>query len=49
LTERLVYEAIKQKIGSEIPYGDYNSFIRLYENKLRLDGLRQSRASQPEQ
>ena len=48
LTERLVvYEEIRHKMGSEIPQEDYINFIRPYENKQRLDELRQSRAGRP--
>lgn len=41
LTERLVaLEEIRQKVGVEIPEDDYACFIRPYENKKRLDALR---------
>lgn len=43
LTERLVvYEEVKNRINAEIPDDDYLCFIRPYENKKRLDGLRSS-------
>jgi hypothetical protein len=41
LMERLVeYDEIKSRIDSEVPDDDYLCFIRPYENKKRLDGLR---------
>jgi hypothetical protein len=41
LTERIVtYEQVKNRICAEIPQDDYLRFIRPYENKKRLDGLR---------
>ena len=41
LTERLVvYEQVKDRVNAEIPEDDYICFIRPYENKKRLDGLR---------
>jgi hypothetical protein len=43
LTERLVvYEEVKNRINAEIPDDDHLCFIRPYENKKRLDGLRVS-------
>jgi len=43
LKERLVvYEQVKDRIGAEIPEDDRFCFIRPYENKQRLDGLRPS-------
>jgi hypothetical protein len=38
-----VYEDIKSGISLEIPDDDYQCFIRPYENKKRLDGIRESR------
>jgi hypothetical protein len=44
LRQRLVvYEEVKNRIGAEIPDDDYLCFIRPYENKKRLVGLRISR------
>jgi len=41
LTERLVdYEGVRKRVNAEIPEDDYLCFIRPYENKKRLDGLR---------
>jgi hypothetical protein len=41
LTQRLVvYEDIKQKAGGSIPEDDYQSFIRPYENKRRLEAFK---------
>ena len=43
LTERIVvFEEFKRKINSEIPGDEYHSFIQPYENKQRLDVLRNS-------
>jgi hypothetical protein len=43
LSGRLVaYDEVKKRIGVEIPEEDYNSFIRPYENRKRLDALRDS-------
>jgi hypothetical protein len=43
LKERLVvFEQVKQRIGADIPEDDYICFIKPYENKRRLDSLRQS-------
>jgi hypothetical protein len=43
LTERLVLrEEVAKRVGGEIPEDDYRCFIRPYENKLRLDVLRNS-------
>ncbi len=43
LKQRIVtYEEIKQKAGTEIPEDDYSSFIRPYENLIRLEELRKS-------
>lgn len=42
LTQRLVLlEEVKRRVGVEIPTDDYLCFIRPYENKRRLDTLRQ--------
>ena len=42
LTQRIViYEDIKGKVNAEIPEEDYLCFIRPYENKRRLDDLRE--------
>lgn len=44
LTERLVlYEQIRAQAGTDIPQGDYDCFIRPYENKRRLDAIRAAR------
>jgi len=41
LRERLVvYEELKKEMNEEIPEDDYLCFIKPYENKRRLDGLR---------
>lgn len=41
LAQRLVVlEEVKARISAEIPQDDYVCFIKPYENKLRLDGLR---------
>ena len=41
LTERLVvFEEVRNRVGKEIPEYDYLCFIRPYENKRRLNGLR---------
>jgi hypothetical protein len=41
LTERLVeFEAVKNRVGAEIPEDDYQCFIRPFENKRRLEALR---------
>ena len=41
LKQRLVvFEELEARIGSEIPQDDYVSFIKPYENKERLDALR---------
>jgi hypothetical protein len=43
LTQRLVVlEQVKQRVGAEIPEDDYVCFIQPYENKRRLDALRES-------
>ena len=43
LTERLVvYEEVKNRVNAEIPVDDYLCFIRPYENKRRLDSIRDS-------
>ena len=43
LTERLVvYEEVKNRFNTEIPMDDYLFFIRPYENKRRLDSIRDS-------
>jgi hypothetical protein len=42
LTRRLVVgEDIRQKAGGSVPEDDYQCFIRPYENKRRLEALRQ--------
>ena len=42
LAERLVeLEEVRRRVGAEIPEGDYLCFIRPYENRLRLDALRE--------
>ncbi len=42
LKERLVvYEEVRQRSGTEIPPDDYVSYIQPYENKLRLDKMRE--------
>jgi hypothetical protein len=42
LKERLVVlEELQARVGREIPPEDYQRFIRPYENKRRLDALRQ--------
>ena len=44
LTERIVvYEEVKNRANAEIPEDDYLCFIRPYENKQRLDSIRDSR------
>ena len=44
LKQRIVtYEGIKQKVAKEIPEEDYLCFIKPYENKKRLDALRETR------
>ena len=46
LKQRLVvFEQIKQRIGADISEDDYLCFIKPYENKLRLDALRESNRS----
>lgn len=40
----VVYEEIAKRVGAEIPQADYLRFIRPYENKRRLDGLRAAKA-----
>lgn len=41
LSERLVtFEEIQQRLKVEIPEDDYQSFIRPFENKRRLEALR---------
>ncbi len=46
LIERLVVlEQVKQRVGAEISEDDYVCFIQPYENKLRLDALRQNAAN----
>ncbi len=41
LQERLVeYEEVKQRLQRDIPEEDYRAFIQPYENKIRLDVLR---------
>ncbi len=43
LKERLVVlKQVKQRVGAEIPEDDYACFIQPYENKLRLDALREN-------
>jgi len=43
LTQRLVvYEDVKSRVNLEIPEEDYRCFIRPYENKKRLEALRNS-------
>ncbi len=43
LTERLVVlKQVKQRVGAKIPHDDYVCFIQPYENKLRLDALREN-------
>ena len=43
LRERLVvYEEVRDRVNAEIPEDDYLCFIRPYENKRRLDALRNS-------
>ena len=43
LRERLVvYEEVRDRVNAEIPEDDYLCFIRPYENKQRLDALRNS-------
>lgn len=43
LTQRLVeYQEVKDRISTVITEDDYLCFIRPYENKLRLEALRQS-------
>ena len=47
LTERLViFEEVQHRVGFEIPEQDYVRFIRPYENKRRLDGLRLARKTE---
>jgi len=47
LTQRLVvYKEIKDRLNNEIPDDDYLCFIQPYENKMRLEALRNS--SKPE-
>lgn len=42
LKERIVlYEEVKQSFGHDIPVDDYVCFIQPYENKQRLDELKQ--------
>jgi len=49
LNERLVvYEEIKNKVGVDIPEDDYRCFIQPYENKIRLDALRNKREEKPD-
>lgn len=44
LAERLViYEEVRENFGAEIPEGDYLLFIQPYENKKRLDAIRDGR------
>lgn len=44
LRQRLVqYEEMRASAGGEIPEDDYQSFIRPYENKRRLDARRAAR------
>lgn len=46
LNERLVvYEAVRDRIGVEIPEDDFQCFIRPFENKRRLEALRAVRAA----
>ncbi len=48
LTERLVMlEQVKQRVGAEISEDDYVCFIQPYENKLRLDALRENAKRKP--
>ena len=47
LTERLVVlKQVKQRVGANIPDDDYVCFIQPYENKRRLDTLRESKHPQ---
>jgi hypothetical protein len=47
LAERLVdYEQVRERAGALIPEGDYQCFIRPYENKRRMEALRVA-GSQP--
>jgi hypothetical protein len=42
LTQRLVvFEDIRQKAGGSVPEEDYQCFIRPYENKRRLEALKE--------
>jgi hypothetical protein len=46
LAQRLVtYEGIKERVAQEIPEDDHERFIKPYENKVRLDALRDSGTS----
>jgi hypothetical protein len=43
LKERLiVFEQVTQRVGANIPEDDYVCFIKPYENKRRLDVLREN-------
>ena len=46
LKQRLVvFEQVKRRIGTDIPEDDYACFIKPYENKLRLEALRNTSPS----
>ncbi len=50
LGERLVsFEEVQKRIGTAIPDADRTLFIQPYENKTRLDSLRNSLGNQPEE
>jgi hypothetical protein len=43
LKERIVvYEDVKQRVGQDIPEGDYTCFIQPYENLRRLEAYRKT-------
>lgn len=47
LEERTVtLDEIRRRVGDDIPEADYQSFIRPYENRRRLDALRCSQRTQ---
>jgi len=49
LQERLVvYEDVQRRVGAEIPEGDYIAFIWPYENKRRLDVIKNGRTCRKE-
>jgi hypothetical protein len=49
LEQRLVVvEAVRETTGASIPEDDYQCFIRPYENKRRLEGLRAEMESKSE-